>query len=53
MTNNQNQTKAEKEIPQTIEIGVYYYINEDGEPVFDEEEMQRELEEKIKNLKGQ
>ena len=34
----------------TIEVGVYYYIDDEGNKVYDEEEMQRELEIKLKEL---
>lgn len=34
----------------TIEVGVYYYIDDEGNRVYDEEEMQRELEFKMKEL---
>jgi hypothetical protein len=40
----------EKMPPQTIEIGVYWYKDDDGKIVFDTEEMQRELEQKIKDI---
>lgn len=43
--------RVTKGIPVTLEVGVYYYINDQGKPVFDEEEMQRELENKISELK--
>ena len=36
-------------IPSKIEIGVYYFVV-NGEPVIDVEEMQREFEEKLKEL---
>jgi len=52
MANNENEVRVAKGIPHTIEINVYYYIGEDGKPVFDEEEMQREFDEKLKNLKA-
>lgn len=35
---------------QTIQVGVYYYIDDEGNRVYDEEEMQREFESKIKEL---
>ena len=41
-----------KEIPVKIETGVYYFEDEDGEPVFDFEEMRREYEEKLKGIAG-
>lgn len=34
----------------TIEVGVYYYIDDEGNRIYDEEEMQRELEFKMKEL---
>lgn len=42
----------EKMPPQTIEIGVYWYKDDDGKIVFDTEEMQREFEQKIKELES-
>jgi len=36
--------------PETIEIGVYWYEDEDGKIVFDVEEMQREFEWKLKKI---
>lgn len=35
---------------QTIQVGVYYYLDEEGNKVYDEEEMQREFDTKIKDL---
>lgn len=35
---------------QTIQVGVYYYLDEKGNRVYDEEEMQREFDTKIKDL---
>jgi len=43
---------AKNSIPEKIEIGVYYFLDEDGKPVFDVEEMQREFDEKVKDLEG-
>lgn len=38
-------------IPFTIEIGVYYYINDEtGKPVFDTDSMFQELEDKLIQL---
>ena len=42
-----------KAIPTTIEVGVYYYMDEDGKPVFDLEEMQREFETKLEKLQSE
>ena len=53
MENNGKEIRVAKGIPNSIEIGVYFYIDEEGRPVFDEEEMQREFDEKVKNLKGE
>ena len=36
--------------PEIIEIGVYWYEDEDGKIVFDVEEMQREFEWKLKKI---
>lgn len=36
--------------PLQIEVGVYYYEDENGIPVFDEEEMRREFENKLGDL---
>ena len=36
--------------PETIEVGVYWYEDEDGKIVFDVEEMQREFEWKLKKI---
>ena len=41
------------QVPSEISVGVYYYIDDDGTMVFDEEEMQREFEQKLKKLKGE
>jgi hypothetical protein len=35
---------------QTIQVGVYYYIDDEGKKVYDTEEMQREFETKLKDL---
>lgn len=35
---------------QTIQVGVYYYLDEEGNRVYDEEEMQREFDTKVKDL---
>lgn len=35
---------------QTIQVGVYYYLDEEGNKVYDEEEMQREFDTKVKDL---
>ena len=35
---------------QTINVGVYYYIDDEGNKVYDVEEMQREFETKLKDL---
>jgi len=40
----------EDKIPLTIEVGVYYYIDENNKIVYDEEEMTREFENKLKEL---
>ncbi len=38
-------------IPATIEVNVYYYINEEtNQPVFDTDEMEKEFQEKLKQL---
>ena len=37
----------------TIEVGVYYYKDENGNKVYDIEEMERELYDKISNLVNQ
>lgn len=38
----------------TLEVGVYYYINEEtGKKVYDIEEMYQELDQKISNLEKQ
>jgi hypothetical protein len=42
-----------REIPTTIDVGVYYYMDEDGKPVFDLEEMQREFETKLEKLQSE
>lgn len=34
----------------TIEVGVYYYIDDEGKKVYDMEEMQREFEAELKKL---
>ena len=40
-------------IPTTIEVGVYYYIDEEtNQPVFDTDEMTKEFEEKLKELEN-
>lgn len=51
MSDNEKEIRVTKGIPMKIEVGVYYYMDEDGKPVFDEEEMQRELENNISELK--
>jgi len=33
-----------------IQVGIYYYIDDDGKKVYDTEEMTREFEEKLKQL---
>lgn len=35
---------------QTIEVGVYYYLDDEGNKVYDFEEMMREFEEDLKRL---
>jgi len=40
----------EDKIPLTIEVEVYYYIDDDNKIVYDEEEMTREFENKLKEL---
>jgi len=35
---------------QTINVGVYYYIDDEGNKVYDVEEMKREFETKLKDL---
>jgi len=35
---------------QTIEVGVYYYLDDEGKKVYDTEEMQREFEAELKKL---
>ena len=35
---------------QSIEVGVYYYLDDAGNKVYDTEEMQREFETKLKDL---
>lgn len=35
-----------------IKIGVYYFINKNGDVLLDIEEMRREFENKITNIKG-
>ncbi|MEY4572158.1 MAG: hypothetical protein RLZ10_1384 [Bacteroidota bacterium] len=42
--------KEEKSPPLLIEIGVYWYKDEEGNCVFDTEEMQKEFEEKLDEL---
>ena len=42
----------EKMPPQKIEIGVYWYKDDDGKIIFDTEEMRRELEQKIQELES-
>lgn len=42
--------KEEKSPPTTIEIGVFWYKDDEGNYVFDTEEMQREFEEKLDEL---
>ena len=37
----------------SIEIGVYYYIDENGNKVYDIEEMRREFETKLNQLTNQ
>jgi hypothetical protein len=37
-------------IPQTIQIPVYYYIGDNGQPVFDTEEMQMYFDQEIDKL---
>lgn len=33
-----------------IEVGIYYYVDEDGKKVYDTEEMMREFEQKLSEL---
>ena len=33
-----------------IEVGIYYYVDEDGKKVYDTEEMTREFEQKLDEL---
>lgn len=37
-------------IPQTIQVPIYYYIGDDGLPVFDTEEMQMYFDQEINKL---
>ena len=37
---------------ETIEIKVYYYIDENGKKVIDEDYMKEELEDKLQKLRG-
>lgn len=41
------------EVPSEISVGVYFFIDDEGNMIFDEEEMQREFEEKLKKMKEQ
>jgi len=41
------------QVPSEISVGVYFFIDDEGNMIFDEEEMQREFEEKIKKIKGE
>lgn len=43
-----------REIPVSnkVEVGVYYYQDEDGKKVYDTEEMEREFQEKISKLES-
>lgn len=43
-------TIDEPVVEQTIQVGVYYYLDEEGNRVYDEEEMQREFDTKVKDL---
>ena len=36
---------------QTIQVGVYYYIDDEGKKVYDFDEMMSEFEEELKRLK--
>jgi hypothetical protein len=42
--------KKDKNPPIVIEVGVYWYKDDDGNIVYDTEEMQREFDEKLKKL---
>jgi hypothetical protein len=37
----------------TIEVGIYYYTNDEGEKVYDTEEMTNEFETKLKQLSNE
>lgn len=51
MSNKKDSTKKDSTLPPvTIEVGVYWYESEDGKIVFDEEEMQKEFEFKLKKI---
>lgn len=43
--------EKEKFPPVSIVVGVYWYEDDDGSIVFDEEEMLREYEDKVNELK--
>lgn len=53
MTQNKTGKKDVPEIPSEISVGVYYFIDDEGNTIFDEEEMQREFEEKLNKIKGE
>lgn len=42
--------KKEKTPPQSIEIGVYWYEDDDGNIIFDEEEMRKEFENRLMEI---
>lgn len=45
-----NEEEAYDTMPTEVNVGVYFYIDDNGKPVIDREEMQREFEEKLKEL---
>jgi hypothetical protein len=40
-------------IPQTIQVPVYYYIADDGQPVFDIEQMEEYFAQELDKLENQ
>ena len=47
---NEGKKKKDSLPPKTIKVGVYYYKDEEGNMVFDTEEMQKEFEFKLKEI---
>jgi hypothetical protein len=41
-----------QQLPDKIEVGVYHYSDDEGEPVFDFDEMRDEFESKLKQITG-